>query len=274
MTAASRLDAWFQKAPFVAVAFSGGVDSALVAYWARQVLGKDRCAAWIGDSASLKRTDLDSARRFSASHDITLVEVNPQEIASPRYARNSPDRCFHCKTALYSSISRQLQKVDEEWWICSGANLDDMSDYRPGLIAADKYDVRHPLLECEIGKSVVRELARANGLSVWDKPASPCLSSRIPYGHPVNLKKLSQVEEAEGWLQERGFDVCRVRHYGGFARIEVPQGRISELDLLWEEVQEMISRLGIERVELDREGLVSGKLNRAIDKGIKLDHDS
>ncbi|WP_206203041.1 ATP-dependent sacrificial sulfur transferase LarE [Thioalkalivibrio sp. XN8] len=255
---------WFTAAPRVAVAFSGGVDSALVAFWARRALGKRRATAWTGDSPSLKRKDLEIAEKFAATHDITLQMVNPRELDNPDYASNPPNRCYHCKNSLYSAIRSHLDRETGEWWICSGANLDDLGDYRPGLQAARERHVRHPLLECGIGKSLVRELARAYGLSMWDKPASPCLSSRIPYGQPVDRGKLAQIEAAEVWLQARGFGVCRVRHYGQFARIEIPGERIPELEKLWGDVRQAFARVGFRHVELDGEGLVSGKLNRAL----------
>ncbi|NHA15359.1 ATP-dependent sacrificial sulfur transferase LarE [Thioalkalivibrio sp. XN279] len=259
-----QLDAWFGGATRVAVAFSGGVDSALVAFWARKVLGRDRCAAWTGDSPSLKRRDLAVARWFCSRHDIPLVLVNPGEIDDRNYASNPPDRCYHCKTSLYTSIAAGLSAMAGHWWICSGANLDDLGDYRPGLAAARHHSVRHPLLECGIGKSLVRELARANGLEVWDKPASPCLSSRIPYGESVTRGKLAQIEAAERWLLERGFAVCRVRHHGSLARVEVPQVRIHDLAKLWPDLCRAFLDFGFSEVEMDPEGLVSGKLNRAI----------
>jgi uncharacterized protein len=260
------LNEWFEAAPNVAIAFSGGVDSALVAFWARKVLGKRRSTAWVGDSPSLKRSDLKLAREFAARHDISLHVVRPRELENPAYAANPPNRCYHCKNSLYTMIAKHLGDRSEDWWICSGANQDDMGDYRPGLVAAGEKAVRHPLLECGISKPVVRELARGNGLNVWDKPASPCLSSRIPYGQRVDRGKLAQIEAGEAWLAERGFAICRVRHYGHFARVEVPDARIPDLEKLWGDVRVAFAGFGFRGVELDREGLVSGKLNRAIGK--------
>ena len=264
--ATDRLDAWFRVAPSVAVAFSGGVDSALVAYWARRALGRERCTAWTGDSPSLKRPDLKVAIDFCAKHDIPLVLVQPNEIDDPNYASNPPDRCFHCKTSLYASIEARLSASSDDVWICSGANRDDLGDYRPGLAAARERSVRHPLLECGISKAMVREIARQHGLSLWNKPASPCLSSRIPYGQPVTRDKLAQVEAAEAWLCERGFGISRVRHHGSIARVEVSADAIFRLRAIWSDLRDAFAQIGFARVELDDEGFVSGKLNRAIGK--------
>jgi uncharacterized protein len=262
--AESKLDAWFGDCPSAAVAFSGGVDSGLVAYWARNTLGRDRCTAWTGDSPSLKRADLDGAREFCQAHDIVLRTLETREIDNPDYAANPSNRCFHCKTTLYRALIDALAGTGVDAWICSGANLDDQGDYRPGLVAASNASVRHPLLECGIDKRTIRALARRHGLSLWDKPASPCLSSRVPYGQPVTREKLRQIEAAEGWLAGRGFPVCRVRHHGDTGRIEVPVDRLEELRPLWEELAQRFRSFGFHRVELDEEGLVSGKLNRAL----------
>lgn len=265
--AAERLDRWFASCPSVAVAFSGGVDSALVAYWARRCLGRARCTAWTADSPSLKRNDLALARVFCAEHDITLRLLQTREIDNPNYASNPVDRCFYCKSTLYHTLLAELAQSHDEVWVCSGANLDDQGDYRPGLVAAAKASVRHPLLECGIGKETIRALAKRHGLRVWDKPASPCLSSRIPYGQPVTVEKLERIEAAEAWLAERGFAICRVRHHGENARVEVPVEQIPALERLWLDLRDAFSALGFVSVALDAEGFVSGKLNRAIGKG-------
>lgn len=262
--AAARLDRWFGACPAAAVAFSGGVDSALVAAWARDRLGRAGVAAWIADSPSLRRDDLALAQGFCRAHDIDLRVVAPGEIDDPAYARNAPDRCFHCKTALYRTVAADARRWRRDAWLCSGANRDDAADYRPGLVAATEAAVRHPLLECGLGKSEVRALARMRGLSLWDKPASPCLSSRIPYGEPVTTEKLRRIEAAEAWLHGQGFAVCRVRHVGGLARVEVPPERIEALRRAWADVAAAMRHAGFADAEIDEEGFVSGKLNRAI----------
>ncbi|MCK6459829.1 MAG: ATP-dependent sacrificial sulfur transferase LarE [Planctomycetes bacterium] len=260
--AARRLDRWFAGCPSAAVAFSGGVDSALVAFWARRCLGRERMAAWTADSPSLKRSDLEVARAFCAAHDIPLRVLKTREVEDPAYAANPVDRCFHCKRTLYRALDAGARGTGA--WILSGANVDDLGDYRPGLVAAEEASVRHPLLECGIGKDLVRALARSRGLAVWDKPASPCLSSRIPYGQPVTAEKLARIEAAEAWLSARGFPVCRVRHDGDVARVEVPAERIGLLAPLMGGLRDAFAALGFRGVEIDAEGFVSGKLNRAI----------
>lgn len=263
--AIGRLDRWFEECPSAAIAFSGGVDSSLVAYWARRTLGRERCTAWTADSPSLKRSDLAIAQGFCDDHDIALRLLKTREIDDPNYASNPIDRCFHCKTSLYDTLLKELADSRVEVWVCSGANLDDQGDYRPGLVAAANASVRHPLLECGIGKEMIRALAKEYGLSVWDKPASPCLSSRIPYGQPVTVEKLAQIEAAEDWMSKHGFPVCRVRHHGETARIEVPANQITALKATWPDVSTTFAELGFSSVELDAEGFVSGKLNRAIE---------
>lgn len=262
--AARRLDAWFAASPGVAVAFSGGVDSALVAYWARRTLGRERATAWIADSPSLKRDDLARARDFCAAFDIPLRELATDEVDNPDYASNPIDRCFHCKTTLYTTLAERLAGNTSGVWICSGANLDDQGDYRPGLRAAANARVRHPLMECGLGKSLIRELARTHGLPVWNKPASPCLSSRIPYGQPVTRDKLAQIEAAEAWLQRAGFEICRVRHFGVRAVVEVPPGRLVDLRPRAPDLRAAFAALGFTTVDIDPEGFVSGKLNRGV----------
>jgi uncharacterized protein len=263
--AAVRLDHWFSDCPEAAVAFSGGVDSALVAYWARQCLGRERVTAWTADSPSLKRRDLELARRFCTRHDIVMRELTTNEIDNPDYASNPVNRCYFCKSSLYQALALKLADTTHEVWVCSGANLDDQGDYRPGLRAAEEANVRHPLLECAIGKRTVRALAQEHGLELWDKPASPCLSSRIPYGQPVTREKLARIEAAESWLQGRGFPVCRVRHMGEGAVVEVPVERQAELFSVWLELRPAFLALGFNTVDVDAEGFVSGKLNRAVD---------
>ncbi|HEX5137475.1 MAG TPA: ATP-dependent sacrificial sulfur transferase LarE [Planctomycetota bacterium] len=263
--AALRLDAWFAPCPSAAVAFSGGVDSALVAFWARRCLGRERATAWIADSPSLKRSDLEDARAFSVAHDIPLRVLATREVEDPAYAANPVDRCFHCKRTLYRTLADELGR--DAVWILSGANLDDQGDYRPGMAAAAEASVRHPLLACGVGKDAIRALAREVGLVVWDKPASPCLSSRIPYGQAVTASKLARIEAAEAWLLGRGFPVGRVRHDGETARVEVPLDRIAELSVLGDELRDALLGLGFNEVAVDAEGFVSGKLNRAIGGG-------
>ena len=258
-----RLESWFATCPGGLTAFSGGVDSSLVAFLARRFLGRERSLAAISASPSLKMTELDEARGFAVAHDIRLQVVVSGEIEDPNYFTNPSNRCYYCKDALYTELEK-IQAGHPGWWILNGQNTDDGGDYRPGLQAASEHAVRAPLAECGIDKAAVRALAAHFGLACWDKPASPCLASRIPYGERVTVGKLRQIEQAELALKLAGFPVSRVRHYGTFARIEVPSERIAELRGLGDSLAGTLAGLGFERIEIDDEGLVSGKLNRAI----------
>ena len=256
----SDLQAWFADCPGAVVAFSGGVDSSLVAWSARQALGRDRCLAAVSASASLKLSDLDAGRDFCLRHDIPLRIVRTNELLDPNYFLNPANRCFHCKRTLYTELTPIA--LSRRAWLLNGTNADDAGDYRPGLLAADQFAVRSPLAECGLGKDAVRTLAESAGLAVWDKPASPCLASRIPYGQRVTVTKLRQIEEGEAVLAEAGFPVARLRHHGEWARLEVPDGQVASLR--GHECLARIAALGFERVEIDPEGFVSGKLNREI----------
>ena len=264
-TLIQRLEAWFADCDSALVAFSGGIDSALVAFLARRWLGRDRCLAVVGSSASLKSRDLQAARDFATEHDIRLEVVPTGELDDPVYRSNPEDRCFHCKSELY----RRLEDVRTRHavqMILGGENADDQGDYRPGLRAVERFGVRGPLAECGATKDELRAIARHFGLQIWDKPASPCLSSRIPYFQEVTAAKLERIERGETWLEQRGFPVARVRHPGAGARIEVPPARIGDLRRLEAELVEIFAGLGFEQVEIDPEGFVSGKLNRALEE--------
>jgi uncharacterized protein len=225
-------------------------------------LGAARSAAWIADSPSLKRDDLKAATSFCAKIGIPLYRITPREIDDPRYAMNPVNRCFYCKSALYEELLFRLGHSAPSTWICSGANLDDWGDYRPGFLAAAAASIRHPLSDCRIDKPLVRALAKYHKLRVWDKPASPCLASRIPYGQPVTIEKLRQIEAAETILIQHGFTVCRVRHHGTTARIEVPVDQLFQLRRHYSDLRRDIIALGFHNIEIDNEGFLSGKLNR------------
>lgn len=246
----------------VAVAFSGGVDSTVVAQAARLALA-DRAVAVTADSPSVARAELDDARRLAERIGIRHVIIRTEEFANPDYVRNDGSRCYHCKTELYDHIESRKAELGVAV-VCSGANLDDRGDYRPGLMAAREHSVRHPLQEAGFSKKDVRALARAWDLPIWDKPASPCLSSRLAPGVEVTVERTARVEAAEAYLRELGLRECRVRlHQGELARIEVPG---SELMRLAEPAcrDALVSRfrqLGFRFVTLDLEGFRSGSLN-------------
>lgn len=257
-----RLQAWFNPVDGSLTAFSGGVDSALVLYVSHKFLGK-RGIGVIADSPSLKRRDLRQAREFCDQFGIPLRVIKTGELENPNYASNPDNRCFFCKDTLY----RKMEGLAGEYpgyYFLNGTNRDDHGDYRPGLQAASNHGIHSPLSDCGIGKTEVRLLARHFGLPLWDKPASPCLSSRIPYGQAVTGKKLQQIEQAETFLNELGFEEVRVRHFGIEARIEVPVHALETLLPHKAVIREAFGKIGFETATIDTEGLVSGKLNRSI----------
>src|SRR5437588_4104422 len=239
----------------VAVAFSGGIDSTVVARAAFLALG-EKAVAVTADSPSVPRAELAEARRLAALIGIRHEVIRTAEFANPDYLRNDGSRCYHCKSELYSQVESILPELGTDV-ICSGANLDDLGDYRPGLTAAAEHHVRHPLQEAGFTKADVRALARAWGLPTWDKPASPCLSSRLAPGVEVTRERTARVEAAEVYLRGLGLRECRVRlHEGELARIEVPLAAVPRL--AGEEVRAglvaRLKELGVRVVTLDLEG--------------------
>jgi uncharacterized protein len=248
-----------------AVAFSGGIDSTVVALAAQRALG-ERAVAVTGDSASVPRSELEDARRLAAHIGIRHVLVATDEFDDPAYVANDGTRCYHCKSELYTHMERLLSDLGVAV-ICSGANLDDQGDYRPGLTAAAEHAVRHPLQEASCNKADVRQLARAWGLPTWDKPAAPCLSSRLAPGVVVTRERTGRVEAAEAYLRSLGYRECRVRlHEGELARLEVPLAelpRLADPDVRADLVRRL-KELGFQYVTLDLEGFRSGSLNALV----------
>ena len=260
----TQLDLWFTECESCVIAFSGGIDSSLVAYLARRFLGPEKCLAVVGNSSSLKQRDLNGAKEFAARHDIPLEIVNTMELDDPAYRGNPENRCFHCKSELFTQLESVRQRVGFRF-ILGGENLDDHSDYRPGLQAAAQFKVRGPLAECSISKDELREIARHFELECWEKPASPCLSSRIPYFNEITAEKLQQIEAGEGILETLGFPVSRVRHHTSFAKIEVPAENVPDLRRQEAELGVAFQAIGFQRIEIDPEGFVSGKMNRVLE---------
>jgi uncharacterized protein len=254
----------------MAVAFSGGIDSTVVAKAAHLALGE--CAVAItADSPSVARTELEDARRLAALIGIRHIVVPTDEFADPDYVRNDGARCYFCKSELYTRVEALLPELGVDV-VCSGANLDDQGDYRPGLKAAAEHAVRHPLQEAGLTKSDVRALARAWDLPTWDKPASPCLSSRLAPGVTVTRERTARVEAAEAHLRQLGLRECRVRlHEGELARIEVPAAELARLaePQVRDGLVRRLRELGFQFVTLDLEGFRSGSLNALVNLDVK-----
>jgi uncharacterized protein len=245
----------------VLVAYSGGVDSAFLAWAAHQALGSEMLAV-IADSPSLARTHLADAIAFANEQGIPIEVIATSELDRPEYARNDSARCFHCKDELFTVMEELRQKRGFDA-IAYGVNVDDQGDFRPGQAAAQRHHVAAPLLDAGLTKENIRELARAAGLRIWDKPASACLSSRVEYGRPVNRETLSTVEQGEDAIRALGFRQFRVRHHGEMVRIEIareelPRALTPEMAA---EFSRIFKALGFKFVTLDLEGFRSGSMN-------------
>lgn len=256
--------------PGTVVAFSGGVDSAVVAKAAHLALG-DRAIAMTSDSPSVPRSELAAARELAAIIGIRHEVLPTTEFDNPAYQKNGGDRCYFCKSELYTRIESKLDALGLTT-VCSGANLDDMGDYRPGLTAAAEHHVRHPLQEAGFTKAHVRVLAKHWDLPVWDKPASPCLSSRLAPGLEVTPERTLRVELAEAYLKSLGIRDGRVRyHEGDLARVEVPVDDIARLlDAgVRQSLTAKLREIGFKFVSLDLDGFRSGSLNQLVSLELK-----
>jgi uncharacterized protein len=261
-----RLRAIFRELESVIVAYSGGVDSSYVAYVANEELGA-RAVCITGQSASLpgfQRAEIDRVvETFGFQHEV----IETEELENPNYRANDSNRCFFCKDELYSKLESIAQTRGIKS-VVDGSTVDDLGDFRPGRQAAAQHAVRSPLIEVGLNKSEVRELSRKATLPTWDKPASPCLSSRIAYGTTVTIERLSKIDRGEEILREFGFREFRVRHHDQLVRLEIAPAemdRVLRRDL-FDELSRRFRELGFKYVTLDLEGFRSGSMNEVLDK--------
>ncbi len=245
----------------VMVAYSGGVDSAFLAATAHRVLGS-RMLAVLADSASLARRDMEQARAFAETVGMPLRVIRTEELDKPEYQRNDANRCFHCKTELFDGMKALGAELGFAQ-IAYGMNADDTRDYRPGQRAAQEHDVLAPLAEAGLTKQEIRTLAKAAGYTLWDRPAAPCLSSRVEYGRTVTREVLEQVERAEESMRQLGFREFRVRHHGELARVEISRDELPRavtMEML-DAITVELRKAGYQYVTLDAAGFRSGSLN-------------
>lgn len=246
----------------VITAFSGGVDSALVAVTAHHSLGRNALAV-TAVSPALASRELSEAKGLTEKFGLSHRVINTQEMERAGYTENSPSRCYFCKTELYTHLTA-LAKAENYAWVANGANVDDQGDYRPGMQAAAEHGARSPLLEAGLDKAAVRAIAKRLSIPVWDKPAQPCLSSRVPYGTPVTIETLSKVERAEEFLRDLGMREFRARHHDKLCRVEACEADMEIAFRRREEIVAGLKKIGYLWVSLDLAGLRSGSLNEVL----------
>ena len=248
------------------VAYSGGVDSAFLTAISHMTPGL-KILAVTADSPSLFNDDLEYAKKLAKQFQWNHKIIKTEEMNNSSYVANDIRRCFYCKTELYNHLGSIAKEFNYKY-IANGANLDDLRDYRPGMKAAKNYNVVSPLVESGFSKNDIRIASRTLQLSTWDKPAQPCLASRIPYGTPVSIKYLNMIGFAEKKIRELGFPIVRVRHFGDIAKIEIPRSEFIRFNspLIKKGISKIIKDVGFKKMELDTEGYRSGSLNKKIKK--------
>lgn len=249
----------------ILIAYSGGVDSTFLLKAAVDTLGRENVLAVISTGPVLPRAELELARQLARQIGADLMEIETTEMEDPNFRANPINRCFHCKSILFEHLEPIAAKHNMRA-ILTGLNADDLGDYRPGIQAARKYGVQEPMAAAGLTKAEIRVLSAKYGLPTADKPASPCLASRIPYGEPVTAEKLRQVEQGEAFLRDLGLRDCRVRHHGNLARLEIPCERIAEFaqpEMRAKLVAKM-KEIGFTFVAMDLQGFRSGGLNEVL----------
>ena len=262
----ARLFQWLVARGSIAIGFSGGVDSAYLAAVAVESLGRDRVVGIIGRSASYPEVQWTAARAAADRIDLSVIEIDTDELNDPRYAANPSNRCYFCKSELWSRVVPLARERGIDT-VADGTNADDLTGHRPGALAAKELGVVSPLAMFDLTKAEVRDRSKARGLPTWDQPSSPCLSSRIPYGTPVTVARLRRVEEAESALRALGVTGdLRVRHFGTKARVEMGREQLTR----WSDgdarrrLEAALTAVGYEEVEIDQRGFRSGALNELV----------
>lgn len=252
-----KLKESIKKLDSAIVAFSGGIDSALILKVAHDVL-RNKAIAVTADSPSLPRKELEETKKIAQQIGAKHIIVDTEETKNENYLKNPNDRCYYCKSELYTKLRTIAEQLGIKI-ILNGTNFDDLGDYRPGLKAADENSVISPLKAAKLTKNDVRELAKHLGLEIWDKPSSPCLSSRVPYGQEITLKKLSMIEAAEDFLKGFGIRELRVRHFGNAARIEVNESDKPAINYNLNLIKNKFNEIGFDEIEISN--FKSGNLN-------------
>jgi uncharacterized protein len=265
---AEKLEDYFKAQQHAIIAYSGGVDSALMAYAAHRVL-KNEMVAVLADSPSLARREYRLAKNFAQTHGIPLQIIRTREMDDPRYQANHSDRCYHCKKTLFEKIEAlrdQLQGAASltPWPVSYGVNMDDLDDYRPGIQAAREASIQAPYVELKFTKQTIRSICAYYRLEIAEKPAMPCMASRLAYGQEITTEKLQQVEQAEDFLYGLGLRLLRVRHHGDTARIEVPAEDFATILAHRKSIRQTFHDLGFAYVSLDLDGFRSGSLNSVL----------